>query len=111
MGILERPEWTDAYVIADVYLPVLARMGVVAHRGPGWVGGLNTVRARLAASVRSMTKVTCAGFCWTELASSCSIADDVYMHPIRVYFVITGNGWVGKYADSDPAHPYELFFC
>lgn len=47
---------------------------------------------------------------WAELACSCSIADDVYMRPIRVYFLVTDNGRVGKYADSDAARPYELFF-
>lgn len=47
---------------------------------------------------------------WVEMANSCSIANNVFMRPIRVFFVITDNGCVGKYVDNDALHPYELFF-
>lgn len=45
------------------------------------------------------------------MVSSCSIADDVFMRPIRTYFVISDSARVGKYVDSDALHPYELFFA
>lgn len=47
---------------------------------------------------------------WSEMTSSCPIADDVFMRPIRAFFVISDNGRIGKYVDSDAFHPYELFF-
>jgi len=47
---------------------------------------------------------------WSEIACSCAIADDVFMRPIRSYFVITDNGLAGKYVDSDALHPYEIVY-
>src|SRR5690606_5948090 len=47
---------------------------------------------------------------WDEIANSCAIADDIFMRPIRAYFVVTDNGRLGKYANNDVAQPYDLVF-
>ncbi|WP_349985631.1 hypothetical protein ABRP17_013895 [Stenotrophomonas sp. WHRI 8082] len=47
---------------------------------------------------------------WAEMVCSCSIAYDVFERPIRTYFVLSDNGCVGKYVDSDALHPYDLRF-
>ena len=47
---------------------------------------------------------------WDEIANSCAIADDIFMRPIRAYFVVTDNGRLGKYANNDVAKPYDLVF-
>lgn len=47
---------------------------------------------------------------WDEIANSCAISDDIFLRPIRAYFVVTDNGRVGKYANNDVARPYDLVF-
>ena len=47
---------------------------------------------------------------WNELAKSCTIAEDMFLRPIRKYFVITNDGRHGKYANQDAEQPYELEF-
>lgn len=47
---------------------------------------------------------------WDEIADSCAIADDIFIRPIRAYFVVTDNGRLGKYANNDVAQPYDLVF-
>lgn len=47
---------------------------------------------------------------WDEVASSCSIAEDIFLRPIRAYFVVVDNGQLGKYANNDAEKPYDLVF-
>lgn len=47
---------------------------------------------------------------WKEIANSCAIADDIFLRPIRAYFVVTDNGRLGKYTNNDVTHPYDFFF-
>ncbi|WP_312706207.1 hypothetical protein [Stenotrophomonas sp.] len=48
---------------------------------------------------------------WADMVRSSPIADDVFMRPIREYFVISDNASVGKYVNNDADSPYELVFC
>lgn len=47
---------------------------------------------------------------WRQVSAACSLAEDVFLRPIRAFFVVTGNGAVGKYANNDADPPYEFFF-
>lgn len=47
---------------------------------------------------------------WSRIAKACPIAEDVFIRPIRAFFVVTDNGMVGKYANNDTSPPYELWF-
>lgn len=47
---------------------------------------------------------------WDEIANSCAISDDIFVRPIRAYFVVTDNGRIGKYANNDVDKPYDLVF-
>jgi len=47
---------------------------------------------------------------WNEMVRSCPLADDVFLRPIRCFFVILDNGAIGKYVNNDAETPYELTF-
>lgn len=47
---------------------------------------------------------------WPEISASCPLADDVFLRPIRCFYVIVDNGFIGKYVDNDRETPYEIAF-
>lgn len=47
---------------------------------------------------------------WSEMALSCALAEDVFLRPIRCFFVVLENGHAGKYVNSDAEAPCELVF-
>lgn len=47
---------------------------------------------------------------WNEMALSCALAEDVFLRPIRCFFVVLENWHGGKYVNSDAEAPYELIF-
>ena len=47
---------------------------------------------------------------WDGIAKSCPLAEDVFLRPIRAFFVVTDNGRTGKYVNNDADPPYEILF-
>ncbi|MGB6143438.1 MAG: hypothetical protein WBG33_03990 [Rhodanobacter sp.] len=47
---------------------------------------------------------------WEDISKSCAVAEDIFLRPIRAYFVVTDNGRLGKYTNNDAARPYDLVF-
>lgn len=47
---------------------------------------------------------------WDEMARSSVIAADVFLRPIRRFFVVVDNGLMGKYVNNDDEVPYEMIF-
>lgn len=50
------------------------------------------------------------GISWRDISQSCPIAEDVFLRPIRCFFVIGENARVGKYVDSDSESPHQILF-
>ena len=47
---------------------------------------------------------------WEDMTRSCPLAEDVFLRPIRCFFVVLDNGIIGKYVNSDAEIPYEMVF-
>lgn len=47
---------------------------------------------------------------WSEMVHACALAEDMFLRPIRCFFVIVDDGTIGKYVNNDEERPYEIVF-
>lgn len=71
------------------------------------IGGLNWSRYLGAKFFRFNFPVEIE---WEEMTRSSVVAADVFLRPVRRFFVVVDNGLMGKYVNNDDEVPYEIIF-